>query len=53
MVEQVDSLEGFLFLHATGGGTGSGLAARIGEMTAVDYGCKKPKVNYSIWPSPT
>ena len=35
LVEKTDSLGGLLILHATGGGTGSGTAAKVAEMTSV------------------
>ena len=51
MIEKVDSFEGFMILHATGGGTGSGLTSRVAETLSLDY-CKKPKITYTLWPSP-
>jgi len=46
------SLQGFLLFHATGGGTGSGLASLLLERLSVDYG-RKSKLTFTIAPSPT
>ena len=43
MVDNCDNVQGFVFNHAVGGGTGAGLGALILERIAVDYR-KKSKV---------
>jgi len=44
-------LQGFLIFHSFGGGTGSGLTARLMERLSVDYG-KKSKLQFSVYPAP-
>lgn len=44
-------MQGFLLFHSFGGGTGSGLTARLMERLSVDYG-KKSKLQFSVYPAP-
>ncbi|XP_045349517.1 tubulin alpha-8 chain-like [Leopardus geoffroyi] len=44
-------LQGFLFFHSFGGGTGSGFTSLLMERFFVDYG-KKSKLEFSIYPAP-
>ena len=47
LTDSCGGLQGFLVYHATGGGTGSGLAALILERLGVDYG-RKCKLNFGV-----
>lgn len=38
MSDQCDGLQGFLFTHSLGGGTGSGLGSLLLEQLSLDYG---------------
>ena len=40
-----------MLYHSVIGGTGSGTAENAVERCSVDYG-KKPKMSYTVWPSP-
>ncbi|KAK3268630.1 alpha tubulin [Cymbomonas tetramitiformis] len=51
VVDGCDSLQGFTFFQALGGGTGSGLGALLLERLAADYP-KKSKLCYTVFPSP-
>jgi len=51
LVDQSDSVQGFVLQHSIGGGTGSGLGMLIMERLAVDYR-KKARVGFEIYPSP-
>ena len=44
MSDQCDGLQGFLFTHSLGGGTGSGLGSLLLEQLSLDYG-KNPNWN--------
>ncbi|ORM39828.1 Tubulin alpha chain [Babesia sp. Xinjiang] len=46
-----DSIQGFLFFSAVGGGTGSGTGSLILENIGAEYE-RKTKLNFCIWPSP-
>jgi len=52
LVDNCDNVQGFMFNHSVGGGTGSGLGALILERIAVDYR-KKTKIGFHVYPSPT
>jgi len=52
LVDNCDNLQGFIFNHAVGGGTGSGLGTLTLERLAVNYR-KKSKFTVSVYPSPT
>merc|ERR1719493_535595 len=52
IVEACDNIQGFLMIHAIGGGTGSGLGMLILERLAVDYR-KKSKIGFEIYPAPS
>eukprot|EP01129_Flabellula_baltica_P010229 TRINITY_DN42_c1_g1_i1.p1 TRINITY_DN42_c1_g1~~TRINITY_DN42_c1_g1_i1.p1 ORF type:complete len:465 (-),score=95.62 TRINITY_DN42_c1_g1_i1:12-1355(-) len=52
VAEQCDSLQGFLTFHSVGGGTGSGFTSLMLERLSVDYGKKKPKLDFCVFPSP-
>lgn len=51
MVDQCDGLQGFLFTHSLGGGTGSGLGSLLLEEFSNDFG-KKAKLEFAVYPSP-
>ncbi|GIX66284.1 tubulin alpha chain [Babesia caballi] len=46
-----DSIQGFLFFSAIGGGTGSGTGSLLLENIGAEYE-RKTKLNFCIWPSP-
>ncbi len=46
-----EGLQGFILFHSFGGGTGSGLTARLMERLSVDFG-KKSKLQFSVYPAP-
>ena len=46
-----DGLQGFILFHSFGGGTGSGLTARLMERLSDGFG-KKSKLQFSIYPAP-
>ncbi|ETO31082.1 tubulin alpha-1 chain [Reticulomyxa filosa] len=52
IIENVDSLMGFMIVHSIGGGTGSGLGSLILERLVMDYR-KKSKIGFDIYPSST
>ncbi|GAA43131.2 tubulin alpha [Clonorchis sinensis] len=49
--DQCDSIQGFFFYNALGGGTGSGLTALLIERLVIDY-AKKAKLQFLVYPSP-
>ncbi|XP_071800504.1 tubulin alpha chain-like isoform X2 [Asterias amurensis] len=49
--EMCTSLQGFLFFHSFGGGTGSGLTSLIMERLSIEYG-KKSKLEFAVYPAP-
>ena len=51
MSDQCDGLQGFLFTHSLGGGTGSGLGSLLLEQLSLDYG-KKSKLEFAVYPAP-
>ena len=51
LTDSCTSLQGFFVFRSFGGGTGSGLAARLLERLSVEYG-KKSKLDFSIYPAP-
>jgi len=51
MADQCDGLQGFLFTHSLGGGTGSGLGSLLLEQFSNDYG-KKSKLEFAVYPAP-
>lgn len=51
LTDTCEGLQGFLIYHSFGGGTGSGLTARLMERLSVDYG-KKSKLQFSVYPAP-
>ena len=51
IADQCDGLQGFLFTHSLGGGTGSGLGSLLLEQFSNDYG-KKAKLEFAVYPSP-
>ncbi|CDK28648.1 unnamed protein product [Kuraishia capsulata CBS 1993] len=51
MADQCDGLQGFLFTHSLGGGTGSGLGALLLEQFSNEYG-KKAKLEFAVYPAP-
>lgn len=51
VVDQCNSLQGFLIFHSFGGGTGSGFGSLVMAALSDEYG-KKSKLQFSIYPSP-
>lgn len=49
--ENADGLQGFLFTHSFGGGTGSGFGALMLEQLSQEYG-KKAKLEFAVYPAP-
>ncbi|KAL6939163.1 alpha-tubulin [Hanseniaspora osmophila] len=52
ITDQCDGLQGFLFTHSLGGGTGSGLGALLLEHLSNEYGSKKAKLEFAVYPAP-
>jgi len=52
VAEQCESIQGFLIFHSVAGGTGSGFTSLLLERLLADYGKKKPKIDFCIYPSP-
>jgi len=52
VAEQCESLQGFLIFHSVAGGTGSGFTSLLLERILADYGKKKPKLDFCVYPSP-
>jgi tubulin alpha len=52
VTEQCESLQGFLIFHSVAGGTGSGFTSLLLERLLADYGKKKPKLDFCVYPSP-
>jgi len=52
LADQCEGLQGFMVFHAVGGGTGSGFGTRLLEQLTTEYGKKKPKLDFCIYPSP-
>lgn len=50
-VEKCDSLEGFIFYHSAGGGTGAALGTLLCEQFSIDYS-KNNKLSNVVFPSP-
>ena len=51
LTDVCQGLQGFIIVHSMGGGTGSGLTARLMERLSVDYG-KKSKLQFAVYPAP-
>ncbi|ANZ77516.1 BA75_04700T0 [Komagataella pastoris] len=51
MADQCDGLQGFLFTHSFGGGTGSGFGALLLEELSNEFG-KKTKLDFAVYPAP-
>lgn len=51
VAENSDGLQGFLFTHSFGGGTGSGFGALMLDRLSQEYG-KKAKLEFPVYPSP-
>ncbi len=51
VVDECDGLQGFVFFHSYGGGTGSGLTSLLMELITNEFG-KKSKLQFPIYPSP-
>jgi tubulin alpha len=52
MADNTTGLQGFMVFHSVGGGTGSGFGSLLLERLSVDYGKKKSKLDFCIYPSP-
>jgi tubulin alpha len=52
MADNCTGLQGFMVFHSVGGGTGSGFGSLLLERLSVDYGKKKSKLDFCIYPSP-
>ncbi|RDA94197.1 hypothetical protein CP533_6579 [Ophiocordyceps camponoti-saundersi (nom. inval.)] len=51
VVDNCQSLQGFLIFHSFGGGTGSGFGALLLERLSAEYG-KKTKLEFAVYPAP-
>jgi len=51
--DNCDSLQGFQIFNSVGGGTGSGLGSLVMDRLTSDYGKKKCKLGFTVYPSPT
>ncbi|ODV97671.1 hypothetical protein PACTADRAFT_47543 [Pachysolen tannophilus NRRL Y-2460] len=51
MADNCGGLQGFLFTHSFGGGTGSGFGALLLEQLSIEYG-KKSKLEFAVYPGP-
>jgi len=51
VVEKCDNLQGLVMYNAVGGGTGSGLSTVLLDKISEDWGSKKAKVAYTVFPS--
>ncbi len=51
VADNCSGLQGFLFTHSFGGGTGSGFGALLLERLSIDYG-KKSKLEFAVYPAP-
>uniref|UniRef100_A0A6B2L3Z9 Tubulin alpha chain n=1 Tax=Arcella intermedia TaxID=1963864 RepID=A0A6B2L3Z9_9EUKA len=52
MADQCDGLQGFLIFHSISGGTGSGFGSLLLDRLSNDYGIKKTKLDFCLFPSP-
>merc|ERR1712042_190682 len=52
MANDCDGLQGFLIFHSFGGGSGSGFTSRLAETLSKEYGTKKSKLEFSVYPAP-
>jgi len=52
VAEQCESIQGFLVFHSVAGGTGSGFTSLLLERLLADYGKKKPRLDFCVYPSP-
>ncbi|ETO33811.1 hypothetical protein RFI_03287 [Reticulomyxa filosa] len=52
LVDHCDNVIGFIMAHSVGGGTGSGLGSLLLEHLTTDYGSKKTKLGFEVYPSP-
>jgi tubulin alpha len=52
LAEDCDNMQGFMFTHSIGGGTGSGFTAAVMDRLAVEYS-KKIRMNVAVIPSST
>merc|ERR550519_1355800 len=52
MAEICSGLQGFILFHSFGGGSGSGFGSLLMERLSIEYGSKKSKLSFSIYPSP-
>ncbi|KYR01000.1 alpha tubulin [Tieghemostelium lacteum] len=52
LADQCSGLQGFLVFHSVGGGTGSGFGSLLLQKLALDYGAKKSKLDFCVYPSP-
>ncbi|GMM37500.1 hypothetical protein DASC09_048250 [Saccharomycopsis crataegensis] len=51
VADQCDGLQGFLFSHSFGGGTGSGFGSLLLEELSAEFG-KKTKLEFGVYPAP-
>lgn len=51
LIEKCSGLQGYLFFHSFGGGTGSGFGSLLMEKLSSEFG-KKSKLEFSVYPSP-
>ncbi len=51
VADQCEGLQGFLFTHSFGGGTGSGFGSSLLEELSSEFG-KKTKLEFAVYPAP-
>lgn len=51
VADDCNSLQGFIFFRAFGGGTGSGFTTLLLERMTMDYG-KTSKLEFAVYPAP-
>eukprot|EP00121_Abeoforma_whisleri_P001775 Awhi_evm1s1586 len=52
ITDQCEGLQGFLLFHSFGGGTGSGFGALLMDRLSIEYGHKKSKLEFAVYPAP-
>lgn len=51
LTEKCEGLQGIIFNHSLGGGTGSGFTSALTGRISVDYGNKLTKIGATVYPS--
>merc|ERR1712066_291543 len=53
MADSCEGLQGFLIFHSFGGGTGSGFTSLLMDQINNEFGARKCKLEFAVYPSPT